>query len=237
MSLDFEKALEDYVTEHVRIERLARAVLRNKPLQRFLRAAPSVTEVATLNKLAALEAEREHGRARWSPIIVDLDATGHALMLLDLPRVMDGLIGDGPMRQIVDGFTRLLSDPARTAVALVTVPDELPVQETIELHHALARRDVAAGPLFVNAVPSLPLSADQASGLGALAAASGKLGDERSLADIELGTRAVLEHEAARRRIERLGREIDRDCCELPRLPEIDLGALRILGRLACGGA
>ena len=57
----------------------------------------SVSEVATLNKISTLEAERGAGGGyRWDPILVDLDATGHAVMLLNLPKVMDGLIGDGP---------------------------------------------------------------------------------------------------------------------------------------------
>jgi anion-transporting ArsA/GET3 family ATPase len=93
MNLDFESALGEYFEEHIPIQRVARTIMRNKTLQKFFHAAPSVPEVATLNKISALEAERVQGGGyRWDPILVDLDATGHALMLLNLPSVMNGLM-------------------------------------------------------------------------------------------------------------------------------------------------
>ena len=64
MQLEFDGALTDYMNEHVKVPRLARRVLANHALRRFFEAAPAVGEIATLNKLSALEAEREGGRPR-----------------------------------------------------------------------------------------------------------------------------------------------------------------------------
>ncbi|MCA9579906.1 MAG: hypothetical protein KC668_30970, partial [Myxococcales bacterium] len=73
MNLDFESALADYFEEHIPVRRVARTIMRNKTLQKFFHAAPSVPEVATLNKIGALEAERGPGGGyRWDPIFVDL---------------------------------------------------------------------------------------------------------------------------------------------------------------------
>src|SRR5690606_9010827 len=163
MNLDFESALAEYFEEHIPVKRVARTIMRNKTLQKFFHAAPSVAEVAILNKLSALENQREHGQHRWDPIFVDLDATGHAIMLLNLPSVMTGLIGDGPMRRLIDGFSSLLTDPRKTVLSLVTLPLELPAQETVELYERLVNQhEVDLGVLFVNQVPPRPLSPKQA---------------------------------------------------------------------------
>ena len=151
MQLEFDGALTDYMNEHVKVPRLARRVLSNQALRRFFEAAPAVGEIATLNKLSALERERQGATPRWDPILVDLDATGHALMLLNLAKVMDGLVGDGPLRRLLDGFSILLNDPRKTMLNLVTLPRDLPAQETVELYERLCSdHRIARGALALD---------------------------------------------------------------------------------------
>lgn len=218
MNLDFESALAEYFEEHIPVKRVARTINRNKTLQKFFHAAPSVPEVATLNKLSAIEAERgSDGEPRWDPIFVDLDATGHAIMLLNLPAVMHGLIGDGPMRRLVDGFTTLLTDPTRTILSLVTLPLELPAQETIELHQRLVgHHEVALGVLFVNQVPARPLTPKQAGMLDRLEHRSRELGRTTLVDDVAIARRAMRYHANARGQINRMLRDIDMPMVELP---------------------
>ncbi|WP_181233058.1 ArsA family ATPase [Enhygromyxa salina] len=217
MNLDFESALAEYFEEHIPVKRVARTVIRNKTLQKFFHAAPSVSEVATLNKLSALEAERSPtGGVRWDPIFVDLDATGHAIMLLNLPSVMEGLIGDGPMRRLVDGFSSLLTDPRRTILNLVTLPLELPAQETVELYQRLRKHhDVELGVLFVNQVPSRPLGPAQAGMLDRLEYRAQKVGISTLVDDVAIARRAMRYHVNARSQINRMQRDIDMPMVEL----------------------
>ncbi len=132
MNVDVREALVDYLTEHVRVRGIARRILGNRALGRFFDAAPAVAEIATLNKLRALSLAERGGRPLWRPILVDLDATGHALMFLEMPRVFDAIARSGPLRRLLDSVVALLGDPATTVLHLVTLPGELPVQETIE---------------------------------------------------------------------------------------------------------
>ncbi|HLT39156.1 MAG TPA: ArsA-related P-loop ATPase, partial [Enhygromyxa sp.] len=209
--------LEEYFEEHIPVKRVARTIMRNKTLQKFFHAAPSVAEVATLNKLSALENQREHGAHRWDPIFVDLDATGHAIMLLNLPSVMDGLIGDGPMRRLVDGFSSLLTDPRKTVLSLVTLPLELPAQETVELYEKLAKHhDVELGVLFVNQVPPRPLSTKQAAMLDRLEHRARKYQITTLVDDVAIARRAMRYHANARAQINRLRRDIGLPMVELP---------------------
>jgi arsenite-transporting ATPase len=235
MNLDFESALAEYFEEHIPVRRVARTIMRNKTLQKFFHAAPSVSEVATLNKLSTLENERgPDGAHRWDPIFVDLDATGHAIMLLNLPGVMDGLIGDGPMRRLVDGFSSLLTDPERTILSLVTLPLELPAQETVELYQKLvAHHDVELGVLFVNQVPPRPLSPKQAGMLDRLEHRAKQVGMETLVDDVAVARRAMRYHANARAQINRLRRDIAMPMVELPSVAGriLDLETIAAIGQ------
>lgn len=241
MNLEFEAALSEYFIEHIPVKRVARTITRNKTLQKFFHAAPSVAEVATLNKLSMLEAERRPdkgggGGPRWDPIFVDLDATGHAIMLLNLPSVMNGLIGDGPMRRLVDGFSSLLTDPRKTVLNLVTLPRELPAQETFELWQRLDRHhDVELGVLFVNQVPRRPLTPTQAGMLDRVAAAADRTGNDHLGDNLVLARRAMRYHANARAQINRLQRDVAMPMVELPLLGsrELDVATLAELGARA----
>lgn len=237
MNLDFESALAEYFEQHIPVKRVARTINRNKTLQKFFHAAPSVSEVSTLNKLSTLEAERGPGGGyRWDPIFVDLDATGHAVMLLNLPAVMDGLIGEGPMRRLVDGFTKLLTDPKRTVLNLVTLPLELPAQETVELHERLVgHHSVPLGALFVNQVPQRPLGPKQAALLDRLEHRSREVGIATLVDDVAIARRAMRYHANARGQINRLLRDVDMPMVELPLIPSrmLDIDTVAELGRNA----
>lgn len=236
MNMDFQLALQDYITEHVKVKRLTKAILQNNALQRFFAAAPSVSEVATLNKLSALEQEVDRdGKPKWGPILVDLDATGHALMLLNLPNVMNRLVGQGPMRRLVDGFSELLRDPERTVLSLVTMPRELVAQETKELYETLSsQHDVPLGTLFVNQVPKLEVD-DEALALLDAALSKGADGHESDeMAALGLLKRHSERVDRARAQIEALRESVGLPMVELPiALAGLDLDMIAHYGTLA----
>ena len=236
MNMTFERTLTDYMTQHVPVPRLAKTVVRNRVLSRFFAAAPAVSEIALLNKLNALVLEQERGRDRWDPVIVDLDATGHALMLLNLPRVMDGLVGQGPMRNLVDGFSQLLTDPRRTVLSLVTLPRELPVQETVELYETLrGEHKVSIGALFVNQVPHIPMGDELFRFLDPLEDRAEAKGDAELLRDASITRRMLMIQARARGQIDRLNEEVPLPMAEIPTLyrEELSLDDLANIGREA----
>ncbi|MDH3727231.1 MAG: hypothetical protein OER77_06850 [Myxococcales bacterium] len=145
----FEPALVDYITSRLKLRPIAKLVANNNSLRRLFMAAPGVDELVTLHRIAQLDANDA-----WVPILVDLESTGHALMFLDLPDVLNVFLKDGPLRQVVDTATQLLHDAQRCAVHIVTVPEPLAVRETIELYRGLRDRDgIHLGHLFINRVP------------------------------------------------------------------------------------
>jgi anion-transporting ArsA/GET3 family ATPase len=239
MSIDVDMAMLDYFTHHIPSKRIARSLLKNRVLERLFAAMPAVGEIATLNKLRQLEAEVDGGSPRWAPLLVDLDATGHALMFLELHSVLDGIMGAGPMRRLVESTAAMFADPEVSTLNLVTTPDELPVTETIELYEKLrAARSVAFGSVFVNRVPMPRLPGDPAKVLAALESAAAAAGDAEVLADVAFGRKAVAASLRARAQINRLRARVDPHVVELPQLPSVRFTGeeLAYLGAAAVAG-
>ncbi len=217
-----DRALEDYVRRNVPVQALARRIASSDSLRRFFAAAPAVGEVLTLMRLEQLLEDD------WHPILVDLDATGHALMFLGLPSVFDGLVPAGPVRRLLDGFSSLLRDGERSQLHLVTLPSQLPVQETLELHARLAREHpIRLGTLFVNRVLPAPLDADATEALLEVTARG------HAARDLGLLKAACARHAETNRQLERLA------AIPMPRVllpldpPRRDRATLRRLGALA----
>ncbi|MCA9655121.1 MAG: hypothetical protein H6712_32785 [Myxococcales bacterium] len=236
MSVEFEQSVVEYMAQHIPSRRTARAIVSNPVLDRLFKAMPAVGEIATINILRHREAERDdRGRPRWAPILVDLDATGHALMFLELREVVRHLMGAGPMRRLVDEVADTFADPRRTRLNLVTLPEELPVSETLELHQRIrAARSVAFGRIFVNRVPTTGLLGAEAR-VEALHEAARSQGDPELLADAVFARAALDNERRARAQIDRLREHLALPVVELPRLVASRLSGdeLRALGRAA----
>jgi len=155
--VQFEPALVDYITSRLKLRPIATLVAQNTSLRRLFMAAPGVDEIVTLHRVAQLAADE-----RWGPILVDLESTGHALMFFDLPGVLEAFLKDGPLRQVLEGATDLVRDERRCAVHIVTVPEPLAVNETIQLYGRLRKRkDLHLGCLFINRIPRVWLDEEE----------------------------------------------------------------------------
>lgn len=231
VNLDLESSLRHYFHQNVPIKRAAEALANNAMLQKFFKAAPAVPEIALLNRLRALLEERQGDRRRWDPVIVDLDATGHALMLFNLPKVMNDLAGRGPLRSLVDRFAQIFRDPATTSLNLVTLPRELPIQETRELYQTLQKdHQIPMGVVVANQMPAQPLSPGQRKLLQAA--------QERSSSPVSATLRAELsrtqsrceQYDRATELVEHLTQAV-----KLPvrRLPAVSTDEIRDLERLS----
>jgi len=155
--VQFEPALVDYLTSRLKLRPIATLFARNTSLRRLFMAAPGVDELVALHRVAQLAADE-----RWGPILVDLESTGHALMFFDLPGVLEVFLKDGPLRQVLDSASALVRDEQRCAVHIVTVPEPLAVNETIQLYERLREhKDLHLGCLFINRIPRVWLDEEE----------------------------------------------------------------------------
>lgn len=156
LRIDPHEALAEYVQIQLRLGRLADLAVRSELFRQLLEAAPAWRELIVLGKIWHLEQRRsESGRPLFDLIVVDAPATGHGLTFLDVPRAVQHAIRTGPLARHASWVEALVRDRERTLLLPVTLPEELPVQETVELV-ARARREIgiAVDRIVVNAMPS-----------------------------------------------------------------------------------
>jgi anion-transporting ArsA/GET3 family ATPase len=215
-----ERALEEYLALQLHVRLFARAIVGNAAFHAFLDAAPGWRELITLGKLWHLVSlEDGAGRPRWPLLVVDAPSTGHGLSLLSAPAVVIDAVRMGPLRRNTDRVQELVTDASRTLVLAVTLPEELPVNETLELRARVRELGVGLGPVIANGVePELALP-DPERALACLAklprgAAPSPLADPGILL-------AAARHRLARNRLQReylgaLARGIGETPFELP---------------------
>ena len=71
-------------------------------------------------------------------VVVDAPATGHIIGQLAAPQAINSLVNVGLIRSQTDWMLDILSDPTRTGLVAVTTPEEMPVNETLELAERVA---------------------------------------------------------------------------------------------------
>ncbi|MEZ4265085.1 MAG: ArsA family ATPase [Myxococcota bacterium] len=153
LAIQAEPALHEYALRKVRFERVYQTIFQHEAVKRLLAMIPGMNELLLLGKAFDLERERKHGEPVWDRIIIDSPATGHGVSLLRLPSAILGVIERGPMADEVRKMQELLVDPARTAIHLVTLPEEMPVRETLELLGQIdTLLQIPKGWLFINSV-------------------------------------------------------------------------------------
>jgi anion-transporting ArsA/GET3 family ATPase len=97
------------------------------------------------------------GTSRYDLIVVDAPATGHGLTFLDVPRVVASAVRAGPLHRHAEWVEELVRDSDRTLLLPVTLAEELPVRETIELvARARSELRVAVDRIVINAVVPPP---------------------------------------------------------------------------------
>jgi Mrp family chromosome partitioning ATPase len=171
-----DAALLEYGVMKLRSRRVARGLLGNRVVQRLLGVIPSIAEVAILGKLLHHVREEVQGRRRFDLVVFDAPATGHGISLLQLPQVVLASVPAGPLRDDMLWMNALLVDTAVTAVNLVARPEELPVNETLELNARL--RDevkVPRGACFLDGVWPSRFDVSQLAELRALDAGVGEV--------------------------------------------------------------
>jgi arsenite-transporting ATPase len=146
---------KDFLREAMPVRFLADAAMRSDAIRQFLRAAPTFSEMGVLYRLLHLTRERRgDGEVAHEVVIVDLPATGHALALTQLPEAILRLIPGGPIVAAVRDGLALISDPELTATVVVTLPETLPVSETLELAAKLEKDRISVTAFVLNRAPA-----------------------------------------------------------------------------------
>ena len=141
-----DDALVEYLEDHG-LRRVSKRLVSSGVVDVVATAIPGIRDVLVLGKVKQLERERVADL-----IVVDAPATGHAITFLTSASGLVSAARGGPLRSQASDVVELLADPSRCRVILVTLPEEMPVSETIESAFTLEdKAGVQLGPVIVNA--------------------------------------------------------------------------------------
>lgn len=192
MSLAGDAAILAFAADVLHSRRLARLLLAHRSVGPLIAAMPAVAEVAATHVLAK--------KREYAPLVVDLEATGHARMWFELRETLSPVIQRGPIAELLERAHAELVDPACTGLVVVTRPEPLAISEALELCEELRQRGgVQPRAILVNATCAVPSHA--AADRDALLQRARAAGATEIVADLELLARRAAqverEHAAA----------------------------------------
>jgi anion-transporting ArsA/GET3 family ATPase len=138
VNLEPETAMLEYGQIILKVRAVTKAVFDNRYTKTFFRAVPGLYEWAMLGKAWYHTTElRDDGSPRFDVVLFDAPATGHGLDMLRVPKIILEVVPPGVLRRDAEAAWAMFQDPRRSGVVVVTLPEEMPVSETIELVSAV----------------------------------------------------------------------------------------------------
>jgi anion-transporting ArsA/GET3 family ATPase len=153
VNMDPERAVEDYGLMTLKSRTLFKLLFDNRYVRTFFSAVPGLHEWAMLGKAWWHTTETDDlGALKYDTVILDAPATGHGLDMLRVPKVIVDVVPPGLLRRDAERAWTMFQDPKECAVVLVTLPEEMPTTETIELAAALGELKLPIAQIVVNGV-------------------------------------------------------------------------------------
>lgn len=157
LAVDAKAALLEYLDLFYKLGRAGKLLEKVGAIDFAATIAPGVRDLLTIGKIYEASRRRADGRHRgaspllYDAIVLDAPPTGRIGRFLSVGSEVADLARIGPIRNQADSITALLTGPS-TVVHLVTILEEMPVQETLEAIDELRERGLHVGSVIVNMV-------------------------------------------------------------------------------------
>lgn len=140
-----DDALVEWLEDHG-LRAVARRLASTGAVDIVATGVPGIRDLLVLGKIKNIERKNT-----FDVIVVDAAASGHAVSFLASAYGLQQVTSVGPIRSQANDVVDFLADRRRARVLLVTIPEETPVQETLDTITALqARTSVHIAGLIVN---------------------------------------------------------------------------------------
>jgi anion-transporting ArsA/GET3 family ATPase len=234
ISIDPDESMREYVLLQLKVRAMRDVLFRSRIFSYLAAATPGLKELVTIGKiweLAQLDRKVKRGR-KYDLVVVDAPSTGQGVGFLQTPRTFAGIARVGPIHAQARQLEAFITNPALTGAAIVSLPEEMPVNESAALEAELREEvGVAVDRIYMNGLYPGRFNAAEAERLDAAA--------ERAEGTVRAAARAaVSEHRRAltqRAQLARLRRRVQAPVKTLPFVfePEVGLeGARRLAARV-----
>jgi anion-transporting ArsA/GET3 family ATPase len=230
ISVDPDESLREYLLLQLKVRAMRDILVRSRIFNYLAAATPGLKELVTIGKIWELaQPHRKVKKASgYDLVIVDAPATGQGVGFLQTPRTFANIARVGPVHSQAKELDRFITDHEATGVAIVALPEEMPVNESAALEAQLSHEiGMAVDRVYMNAVYPERFSKGETASL------------ERALGDAEGPARAAIraaisEHRRARShraQLQRLKRRVTSPVRTLPFIfkPTLDVPELHQL--------
>jgi len=230
ISIDPDESMREYVLLQLKVKAMRDLLFRSRMFTYLAAATPGLNELVTIGKiweLAQLDRKVKHGR-KYDLVIVDAPATGHGISFLQTPRTFASIARVGPIHSQALQLEDLITDQEQTGTVIVSLPEEMPVNETAGLESELSGDiGIAVDRVIMNSLYPETFSKSEIKKLGKLK----KSDDPEVRAAGRAGASQATRAAAQREQLERLEQMVKAPVSTLPFIfkPELDLKAARQL--------
>ncbi|MBV1941643.1 AAA family ATPase [Streptomyces sp. BV286] len=152
LAIDPELALLDYLQMFYKLGGAGRALKKLGAIDFATTIAPGLRDVLLTGKACeAVRRKDKRGRFAYDYVVMDAPPTGRITRFLNVNDEVAGLARIGPIHNQAQAVMRVLKSP-ETAVHLVTLLEEMPVQETADGIAELRAARLPVGRIIVNMV-------------------------------------------------------------------------------------
>jgi len=155
ISIDPDESMREYLLLQLKVRAMRDLLMRSRIFNYLAAATPGLKELVTIGKVWELaQPKRKVKKAReYDLVIVDAPATGHGVGFLQTPRTFAGIARVGPMHSQATELDRYITDHETTGVAIVALPEEMPVNESASLESTLTGEvGIAVDRVYMNAM-------------------------------------------------------------------------------------
>jgi len=160
LAVDPEAALLEYLEMFYNLRRAGSVLARLGAIDFATTIAPGVRDVLLTGKAIEAVKRTKDGRPVFDAVVMDAPPTGRITRFLNVNSEVAGIARMGPIHSQARSVMAVMSSP-RTAVHLVTLLEEMPVQETIDGVGHLQAEGLPVGAVIINSDRPPMLTASQ----------------------------------------------------------------------------
>jgi anion-transporting ArsA/GET3 family ATPase len=237
LAVDPEEALLEYLDMFYRLGAAGRALRKVGAIDFATTIAPGLRDVLLTGKVKESTTRASNGRRVYDAVVLDAPPTGRIGRFLNVTAETARLTKVGPIKTQSEGVASLLRSPI-TAVHVVTLLEEMPVQESVDAIAELAALGISPGRIIVNATrpPLLTAGRVTRAELRQGLTAAGLPIDPATVAGLQAEARAHLTRRAIEESLRADLAELGRPMIELPLLDGgVDRAGLDVLADALVG--
>lgn len=151
LAVDAHEAMHEYLDMYYHLGRAGRALDRMGVVDFATTVAPGMRDVLLTGKTYEVTRRTDGGRHVYDAVVLDAPPTGRITRFLNVTAAVSSLARVGPVNRHARSTMELIRSP-RTAVHLVTLLEEMPVQETADAIDDLNAAEIPVGAVVVNQV-------------------------------------------------------------------------------------